>query len=247
SYVVDFLVHNGLGAHLAAGFPEMVDDLPLLAKAPEDRVEVDLEQVSVLDPACGSGHFLLGAYDVLEKAWGHAGVEPGDAAPFIVSSLWGIDIDPRATQIAQTAVMFRARRHCKEQRLPVANVICARALPAGPEIDDLFERLPAHVGRAVRAIADELTDAPTLGPLLKIEQRLSQEARDIFGTGVVEGTLSEHATDSADSIEAQILAVLVEIADSTTSTPAQRLFAAEAHDAVRFVEAMSRRYTAVLM
>ncbi|MCA9565712.1 MAG: hypothetical protein KC561_19580, partial [Myxococcales bacterium] len=44
-----------------------------------------------------------------------------------------------------------------------------------------------------------------------------------------------------------MLDALSTIADSTTSTAAQRLFAAEAQDAVRFVEAMSRRYTAVLM
>src|SRR5690606_20365790 len=148
SYVVEFLVHNGLGAHLAAGFPDLADALPLLVEVPAEQVEIDLHEVSVLDPACGSGHFLLGAYDVLEKAWECAGVGPGEAAPAIVRSLWGIDIDPRATQIAQAAVMFRARRQCRDEDLPVANVICARALPAGPEIDAFVASLPEQVGRA---------------------------------------------------------------------------------------------------
>jgi hypothetical protein len=247
SYVVEFLVHNGLGAHLVACFPDLADELPLLVEVPTEQIEVDLEAVRVLDPACGSGHFLLGAYDVLEKAWQHAGVEPGDAAPAIVRSLWGIDIDPRATQIAQAAVMFRARRHCRGEKLPGANVICARALPVGPEADALIASLPERVGRAVRGIADELVDAPILGPLLKIEERLSREVRDVFGTGVVEGTLSEGAGAETDNVEAEVLDALSAIADSTTSSAAQRLFAAEAHDAVRFVQAMARRYTAVLM
>ena len=247
SYVVDFLVHNGLGAHLAAGIRGLADELPLLVDVPTEQIDVDLEEVSVLDPAVGSGHFLLGAYDVLEKAWQHAGVEPADAAPAIVRSLWGIDIDPRATQIAQAAVMFRARRHCKDQKLPVANVICARSLPTGPEVGALIASLPEHVGRAVQGITDELVDAPVLGPLLKIEDRLSLEVGDVFGTGVIEGTLSEAASDEVDNIEVAVLAALTDIADSTTSSPSQRLFAAEARDAVRFVEAMSRRYTAVLM
>lgn len=244
SYVVEFLVQNGLGAHLAAGFPELADELELLVEVPAERREVDLAAVSVLDPACGSGHFLLGAYDVLEAAWGHAGVEPGEAAPAIVSSLWGIDIDPRAAQIAQAAVMFRARRHCISGELPVANVICARALPAGPEVDAFVGSLPGHTARVVRAVSEELVSAPVLGPLLKIEERLDREARDVFGTGVIEGTLSEVA---ANQDEADVLDALATIADTTTSSPAQRLFAAEAHDAVRFVEAMNRRYTAVLM
>ena len=244
SYVVEFLVQNGLGAYLASGYPELADELELLVEVPDEQREINLADVSVLDPACGSGHFLLGAYDVLEAAWGHAGIEPGDAAPAIVSSLWGIDIDPRAAQIAQTAVMFRARRHRKTGQLPIANVICARALPAGPEVDDFVSTLPAHTARVVRSVSEELVSAPVLGPLLKVEERLDHEARDLFGTGVVEGTLSEVA---ASQDEADVMQALASIADTTTSSPAQRLFAAEAQDAVRFVEAMSRRYTAVLM
>lgn len=248
SYVVEFLVHNGLGAYLASGFPDLVDDLSMLVEVPEERAEVDVEAVSVLDPACGSGHFLLGAYDVLERAWQLAGVEPGAAAPMIVRSLWGIDIDPRATQIAQAAVMFRARRHCRGARLPVANVICARALPAGPEIDAFIAGLPGRVGRTVRAIADELLDAPILGPLLKIEERLDREVRDFFGTGETEGTLTPVDGPQVEGgVQTAVLGALSTIADSTTSSAVERLFAAEAHDAVRFVEAMSRRYTAVLM
>ena len=248
SYVVEFLVQNGLGAHLAASFPTLADELPLLVEVPDCYTEpVDLREVSALDPACGSGHFLLGAYDVLEAAWRHAGVEPKDAAPDIVRSLWGIDIDPRATQIAQAAVILRARRHCRT-RLPKPNVICARSLPAGPEADALIATLPPQVGRVVRAIADELVMAPVLGPLLKIEERLDREARDAFGTGQIEGTLSEGvAEDDAANVESLVLEALATITDQTTSTASQRLFAAEAHDAVRFVEAMSRRYTACVM
>lgn len=247
SYVVEFLIQNGLGAHLSAGFPELADQLPLLAEVPEERLDVDLNEVSVLDPACGSGHFLLGAYDVLEQAWQCAGVGPADSAPAIVRSLWGIDIDPRATQIAQAAVMFRARRHCQTARLPKPNVICARALPAGPEADALIAGLPEHVGRAVGGIADALVDAPILGPLLKIEERLDREVRDVFGTGVIEGTLADTDSGATQQVEAEVLVALTAIADSTSSTATQRLFAAEAHDAIRFIEAMTRRYTAVVM
>lgn len=246
NYVVEFLVQNGLGAHLAAGYPELADDLPLLVEVPTERIEVDLHEVSVLDPACGSGHFLLGAYDVLERAWRLAGADADQAAPHIVRSLWGIDIDPRATQIAQAAVMFRARRHCRATRLPVANVICARALPLGPQAEEFVATLPERVGRAVRRVAAELTDAPVLGPLLKIEERLNREVRDVFGTGSSEGTLPEVESTTED-VESEVLAALRQIADSTTSSAAQRLFVAEAHDAVHFVEAMTRRYTAVLM
>lgn len=244
SYVVDFLVQNGLGSNLAAGFPGLADDLPLLVERPTETRDVALSAVSVLDPACGSGHFLLGAYDVLEKAWQIAGVDPSEAAPAILLALWGVDIDPRVIQIAQAAIVFRARRHCRSGVLPRPNIVCARPLPADAAVDDLIGCLPGHVGRVVRAITKDLEGAPLLGPLLKVEERLSRDARDLFGTGVVEGTLSESA---AIGVESSVLDALMMIADSTTSSAAERLFAAEAGDAVRLVEAMTRRYTAVLM
>ncbi len=246
AYVVEFLIHNSLGAYLAPGLSEVAEELSMLVSDPEGGRKIDLGEVSVLDPACGSGHFLLGAYEVLEMAWRRAGVEPSAAAPAIVRSLWGIDIDSRATQIAQAAVMFRARRVCRDERLPMANVICARALPAGPAVDSFINALPDHVSRAVQGIADELVDAPILGPLLKIEERLTREVRDIFGTGVVDGSLSEAVGDDHNHIEAQVLEALAVIADSVSSSASQRLFAAEARDAVRFVEAMNRTYTVVL-
>lgn len=247
SYVVDFLVQNGLGAYLAAGFPALTGELPLLLEVPKELVEIDLADIKVLDPACGSGHFLLGAYDILEKVWQLAGVGPAESAPSILESLWGIDIDPRVVQIAQAALFFRARRHCNAN-LPTLNIICARALPIGPEIDELVENLDDHVARIIRAIAEELNDAPVLGSLLRVEKRLSSEVSDIFGTGVIEGTLAEGVNpQSAISIKAQVLDALNSIAVAVTATAPQRLFAAQAQDAVRFVDALSHRYTAVLM
>ncbi len=110
-YVVDWLVQNtlgrvltegGLGRGLAADGDK--------ASAPTAGDAAKLAELSVLDPACGSGHFLLGCYDVLESAWTAAGVSPSDAAPFILLSLHGIDIDPRAAQVAQAALLLRAQR-----------------------------------------------------------------------------------------------------------------------------------------
>ena len=248
-YVVDFLVQNGLGARLAAGIPELVDDLDYLVEAPSERAELDLAQVSVLDPACGSGHFLLGAYDVLERAWEHVGVPPEASAPAIVESLWGIDIDARCTQIAQAAIIFRARRHHRTGPLPTPNVICARALPAGPETDAFVATLPSGLAGAVKTIAVELESAPVLGPLLKIEERLEEEVRgSVFGGGPTSGTLAEGLSEDAFAeIERQLLDALTELSDAATATAAERIFAAEATDAIRFIEAMRRRYTAVLM
>src|SRR5262249_38195097 len=120
-YVVDFLVQNTLGRRLVESDPSspLLDYLSLLVDPPgESGTPPDLDDVAVLDPACGSGHFLLGCYDLLERAWELQGVPPSESAPAIVGSLWGVDIDLRCAQVASAAIVLRARRHCRELPLP---------------------------------------------------------------------------------------------------------------------------------
>ncbi len=252
-YVVDFLVQNSLGRRLLDAEPAspLLADLPFLINPPTEQGDpVSLDRVSVLDPACGSGHFLLAAYDVLERAWHHAGVNAADAAPHILSSLWGIDIDPRCSQVAAAAVIFRARRSCPDGDLPRPNLICARSLPATTTgLLELLEELPRSQRTLVERFTAALSDAPVLGPLLKIEERLTSEVRDTaFGSSAPRGSLADALpVEMLQELEADLLGVLRHIADATTATPAERLLAAEADDAIHLVQALQRRYDAVFM
>jgi len=252
-YVVDFLVQNSLGRRLLDADPTspLLDELPLLIDPPVGSGEpLELSEVSLLDPACGSGHFLLAGYDLLERAWHHAGIDAATAAPAIVRSLWGIDIDPRCAQVAAAAITFRARRSCPDGPLPRPNVVCARGLPAtATGLDDVLEALPDRARQLVRAISDAMADAPELGSLLKIEDRLATEVRAAaFGGAGGAGSLAEELPEETlQSLEDQLLAGLRRVADAATATPAERLLAAEADDAVRFLSALQRRYDAVCM
>ena len=263
AYVVGFLVHNSLGRRLAeGGFAELAGELEYLVDRPEPGDQrLDLAEVRVLDPAAGSGHFLLGAYDVLERAWALAGVAPGDAAPRIVAALWGIDIDARAAQVAAAAIVFRARRHRPGGTLPAPNVVCARGVPGGPAAR---AELLASVDPSRRAFLAELVDqldrAPELGSLLKVDELLTGEVarRMTFGGGGggrrrsrQETSLMDDAVDAgaldAAAVVAEVLAHAQAAADRVTSTPAERVLAAEGGDALRLVAALAQRYDAVLM
>ncbi len=255
SYVVRFLVQNTLGRRLMDADPSsaLLEQLPLLIDPPSQAgAPVDLSAVKVLDPACGSGHFLLGCYDVLEAAWSLAGVPPAEAAPRIVPCLWGVDIDPRAVQVAQAAIVFRARRACGRAPLPPANIVTARSLPEDPEAWERAQaKLAPELRTLVSAMRSALRDAPLLGTLLKAEQRLAREIRstvagvddaqdDLFATSGI-------ADDAFGHAERAVISSLQRVADATTATPAERLLAAGASDGVRLVEVVRNRYDAVLM
>ena len=70
------------------------------------------EQIRVIDPCCGSGHILAYLFDVLMQIYGTYGYTTREAVASIVeNNLYGLDIDPRAAQLANFAVMMKARQY----------------------------------------------------------------------------------------------------------------------------------------
>ncbi|GIV04319.1 MAG: hypothetical protein KatS3mg015_3149 [Fimbriimonadales bacterium] len=253
-YVVDFLVHNTLGRRLLEPNPDSTlrKHLPMLVDPPQARsAPLDLEQVRVLDPAVGSGHFLLGCYDVLERAWEERGVTPAESAARILPCLWGIDIDPRCAQVAAAALVLRARRRARDADLPRPQVFTSRNLPADPAAwRGPLEHLDEYLRVLAQRIQTVLLKAPILGSLLKVEEALQREIQDHAErrTSGRPGELFEQAArDEFARAEAAILDALRRVAREASSSAAERLLAAEAADAIGFVEAMRGRYDAVLM
>ena len=245
-YLVQFFIHNGLGTTLAGKHCDLRTKLSMLCSPRSGPADIDLADVTVLDPACGSGNLLLEAYDVLERAWGYEGVCPRRAAPKIIESLWGVDIDPRATQLARAALILRARRHCVD-KLPIPNVICARPLPSGPEADALMADLPPPLEAVVRAISQELDRVQILGPLLRVERCLRDELWKAFRTGLAREVPDGLSQQEHEPSLGDVLDRLDKIARSEDAKVGERLFKAASLDAVRFVKAMNQSYTAVVI
>lgn len=65
--------------------------------------EFGLTGLKVIDPACGSGHFLLGAFDRLTAAWAEAapGIDKGERVQRALDSINGVDLNPFAIAIAR--------------------------------------------------------------------------------------------------------------------------------------------------
>jgi hypothetical protein len=140
-YVVQFLTDNTLGRiwyEIRCGDTKLIECCEYLVYRPEEtwepRVKKDPRDVKILDPACGSGHFLLYCFDLLcviyEEGWTNPDAPPSaltgqtlrqdypdlealrSALPGLILryNLHGIDIDPRCAQIAQLSLWMRAQR-----------------------------------------------------------------------------------------------------------------------------------------
>ena len=172
-YVVRFLVDNSLGrlwAEWTGDRNALSGEATMRAVSPEDDMPQhtprDPRSIRVMDPACGSMHFGLYAFDLLaalyEDAWSRAadaqwlqdfaGDYPDlDALQrhiprlIIEENLFGIDIDRRAIQIAGLTLWLRAHRYWQEHGIPIADrprvtrVRLATAQPM-PGEEEYFQR-----------------------------------------------------------------------------------------------------------
>src|SRR4030042_3268414 len=69
------------------------------------------EEIKVCDPACGSGHMLTYAFDLLYAMYEEQGYDPTQIPSLILQkNLYGIEIDKRAGDLAAFALVMKARR-----------------------------------------------------------------------------------------------------------------------------------------
>src|SRR5699024_6592324 len=193
-YVVEFLVDNTLGRlwfNATGGQTELYERCQYLLVKPDECPEPakklrDPRSLKLLDPACGSMHFGLYAFDLFEQiyreAWAweqqhgpgsldvsdpfQSGVEPGSTSLkplgqtypddeafqqdiprlIIEHNIFGVEIDPRAAQIASLALWLRGQRAWHEAGITArdrpavgqGHVIAAVAPPAEKELRETF-------------------------------------------------------------------------------------------------------------
>ncbi|MFZ1730572.1 MAG: BREX-1 system adenine-specific DNA-methyltransferase PglX [Bacteroidota bacterium] len=183
----------------------------------------DPREIRLLDPACGSMHFGLYAFDlfnvIYDEAWEIAH-SPDDAvkaaetfAPFVTfvatfsdkaaflrevpkliieRNLHGIDIDPRAAQIAGLSLWLRAQRAWHQAgvkladrpRITRSNLVCAEPMPGEKELLREFVEQQFPVGERpafaflLETIFDRMTLAGEAGSLLRIEEEIRTAIAD---------------------------------------------------------------------
>jgi len=176
------------------------------------RPRKDPRDLRIFDPACGSGHFLLYCFDLLltiyEEAWAagasgarsHAtGRTLRDDYPDLASlrrampalilehNLHGVDIDPRAAQIAPLALWLRAQRAWKDVGVPATerppvrrtHVVVAEPMPGDRAlVEEFAARLdPPLLRDLFRKMVSEMRLAGELGTLTPVEERITAELR----------------------------------------------------------------------
>jgi hypothetical protein len=247
NYMVRFLLENSLGAWWAARHPDsgLVNGFEYLrfdddddgrpAAGPFDGWPDRVAEVTVMDPCCGSGHFLVEAFSMLwQMRAAEEGISPVDAQDAVLrDNIFGLELDPRCVQIAMFAVAMQAWKAGGGWRqLPVPNIACSGIPVKAPvqewkAVADGDQRVEIALGR-LHAL---FRHADILGSL--IDPRRAAGDKD-------------GQQDLFDQSEwARIAPLLERLTASGGADPAAAVLGGDAASMARAAALLSRRYTLI--
>ncbi|MEH1009209.1 BREX-1 system adenine-specific DNA-methyltransferase PglX [Winogradskyella sp. ECml5-4] len=192
-WVVEFLVQNSLGKMYLEMHPDSeIKDNFKIANAPETRSRdpKPLHEIKLIDPASGSGNFLLYAFEFFYKLYEDqidnfgADYDEDDIAQLIIeNNLHGVDLDDRAIQLAQLGLWIKAKQ--KRRSIGKLNFNVVSSDFNLPDFDFVYPLFKQGVTDAKQlAIIEEiwidLQDAHKFGSLIRIEEKLSIKLHGIL-------------------------------------------------------------------
>ena len=211
-YIVQFLLHNSLGSWWVSRHPDKTCPVELTylrrtddgvpAASAFERWPDNLSEFRLLDPCCGSGHFLIAAFLMLVPM--RMAIEDLDAAKAVHAvlreNLHGLELDQRCVAIAAFALALEAWRYPDAGRfrtLPKLNLAwCGQPVAGKKEQWLALAEGDSRLEAGMAALFDTFRDAPTLGSLIDPARSVSA---DILTAGfqelqpLLESALRKHA------------------------------------------------------
>lgn len=248
----------------------------------------DPRTLKLLDPACGSMHFGLYAFDlfaeIYREAWAweqqhgpgsldvstqpQLSLKPlcqtyADEESFlrdvprliIEHNIYGVDIDPRAAQIASLALWLRAQRAWHEAGVKAkdrplighGHVVAAVAPPAERELRQQFaSSLDPRDAELFDKTLQLLKGLPELGVLLQVERELPSLIRQVY-VGKGTGLFAQEERADWLAAEARLRKALTDFAQAAKSTYQGRLFAQDALQGLRLIDLCREVFDVVVM
>ena len=257
-WVVKFLVDNTLGKAYLEMYPDsQIKEKYQIANAPQQQVRYaeDLRQLRLLDPACGSGNFLIYAfslfYDLYIDQMDNYGRDYNrrDIPKMIVEhNLYGIDLDERAAQISQIALFIKARElggH-RSHWPAFTNVVSTHFfLDDYIKVKDTFEtidNLDASKRNIMRLIWSDLSNAYKFGSLVRVDETLDRILPDESNNNL----FAQQQMEDMFSFKQQFMNQLRKKVDELGERGSNAYTLAKTNDAISFLEIIANKYDVVV-
>ncbi|MHA1413845.1 MAG: Eco57I restriction-modification methylase domain-containing protein, partial [Promethearchaeota archaeon] len=259
-YMVRFLAQNSLGSIWMEMYPKsnLFKKWEYFVKSPnnETREVKSLSEIKILDPACGSGHFLLYLFDILYEMYMEEGKIAIKDIPkeIIEKNLYGIDIDTRAIQIAALILYIKYKEKTIEDsvEIPHFNLFSADIISYKTEVlNDFLNKFENNkfLKKIIVTIWSNLEDIREIGSLSKIDQiinTLIDEEIKNNKDGILHFT--ENRIENWQSFREEIISRLKNFLQEAIQTfdINKELFAKEEEKGVWLIEAFENKYDVII-
>lgn len=185
-YIVRYLVENSLGRLWLRSRPSSLlrDDMTYFVEPVAEEQDTGVkvaspEEIRIVDPACGSGHMLTYAFDLMFRIYEEEGYTPSSIPQLILArNLRGLEIDERAAQLASFALAMKARAKDRrfftrrdENDMPVQPDI-VRIAPLtfdDPEVQLITGAVSLEDRSRLTELVYSFRDADTFGSLIRVD------------------------------------------------------------------------------
>jgi len=253
-WVVEFILNNSLGKLWMEMHPESAlkdnHDIANVPEKPEREIK-PIEEIRVLDPAVGSGNFLLYAFDLLYEMYQEQEYDEKEIPRLIIeNNLYGIDLDDRAVQIAQLGLYIKAIKKNKDAGISRMNVVSTDFyLPEYEEIGDFFKGLQVHddARELLKFIWNDLRMAHKFGSLIRIEERL-YPVIERYKRGKQQELFGIKEENLLEQWEMTIIPKIKEAVEkyTTNGNGKSTFFKIKALDSLTFVEILQNKFDVVV-
>lgn len=186
-WVVQFLIENSLGKIYLEMYPtsDIKNRYKIVCEPPiQERKEKSLREIKVIDPACGSGNFLLYSFDFFYELYIDqienygADYSEKDIPQFIIeNNLHGIDLDDRAIQLAQLGLFIKAKKKRRTIGELNFNIVSSDFyLPEYEEVEHIFTEgtmLNQIQQELIADIWSDLRFAYRFGSLIRLDEKIN--------------------------------------------------------------------------
>ena len=257
-WVVKFLVDNTLGKAYMEMFPDSrIKEKYQIANIPDHQVRhpKDLRQMQLLDPACGSGNFLIYAFSLFYDLYVdqmenyERDYSRRDIPKMIVeNNLYGVDLDERAAQISQIALFIKARElggH-RSHWPAYTNVVSTHFfLDDYEKVKDTFEtidNLDESKRNIMRMIWDDLSNAYKFGSLVRVDETLDK----ILPNDDNHSLFAQEQMEDMFSFKQQFMNQLRQKVNELGELGSNAYTLAKTNDAISFLEIIANKYNVVV-
>lgn len=253
-WVVQFLVDNSLGKLYLEMYPDSeIGHKYKIANAPatQTRERKPLHEIEMIDPATGSGNFLLYGFDLFYDLYTDqienygADYDEADIPKLIIeNNLHGVDLDNRAIQLAQLGLYIKAKRKRRTAKVEHFNIISSDFfLPDYDEVQQIFEdntALDARQKEIIRDIWNDLQQAYKFGSLIRLEEKLSIHLHGIKQDGLT--LFGAQEVENYETFKTQFLTNLQTAVAQNTATQGQTFLNNKTQDAITFLQLLTKKY-----